>query len=60
MILGCRIDNFQIFPYCVDDEVRDLLVVFRWLGWWSMNFPILSSWLGRRMIILIIPTWLCP
>ena len=59
-ILGYRIDNFQIFPYYVGDEIRDLLVVFHWLRWGSMNLAILLGWLGRGVMFLIIPTGFCP
>jgi len=60
MILGCWVDDLQIFPYCIGDEIRDFLIIFHWLGWWSMNLPILPRWFGRGVIVLIISTGFCP
>jgi hypothetical protein len=46
-ILGCRVDNLQIFPDGVSDEIRDLLFVFYWLSQGIMNLSIFLCRLGR-------------
>ena len=60
-ILGCRVDNLQIFPDGVSDEIRDLLVVFYWLSCGIMNLSIFPGRFGQRVMnIPILPSGICP
>ena len=58
---GCRVDDFQISPHGVGDEIRDLLVIFYWLSRGIMNLPIFPGRLGWRVMnIPILLTGLSP